>query len=154
MSWNNFNHLTRPLVLEEAKVKGPGKHVRGAAIGTDKLTPHRLESQAGASSAAPHTEILAFVKRQAVAVRPFRAEENVRTRPWFNVAMTQSHEDLNTFLAKTVEQLRRGINAQSLAEAQAVFNEFSRTPQGAAAVRRHVNPETLSEAIKLSKGRK
>jgi hypothetical protein len=155
MAWPNFAHLTKPLVVQDIKIQGPGKLVLASAVSgtTEKLTPHRMETQAGGPAEPPNADAVAFAKRQTLAVRPIRSDDKVRTRPWFNVAMTQSKENLDTFVQMAVDQLRKGINAQSLAEAQAVFNELSKTPEGAAAVRRQVNPQSLAQAIKLSKGR-
>ena len=156
MAWENFAHLTKPLVLQDIKtIQGPGKLVRATAVSgtTEKLTPHRMETEAGGPAEPPIAEAVAFSKRQGQTVRRIAADDKVRTRPWFNVAMTQSKENLDTFVQMAVDQLRRGINAQSLMEAQAVFNELSKTPQGAEAVRKRVNAQSLAQAIQLSKGR-
>jgi hypothetical protein len=156
MSWKNFDRLAQPMISKEIEVKGPGKLTHGSAVTSsfEKLIPHLMETLAGGSTKAPPAEAVAFAKRQTMAVRRLGAGDKVRTRPWFTVAMTQSNNNLDTLLAKTIEHLHKNINAQSLAETQAVFNELSRTPEGAATVRRHANPDSLSQAIKLSKERK
>jgi hypothetical protein len=159
MSWENLKVLTRVLpVLNVAgvKVNGPGKLTTGPApaTGTLRINPHQLETKAGGPAQPPSAEAAAFAKKQQLAVRSFTVDDTVRTRRWFNDAMTQSKNNLDAFVTATVQQLNKGVSEQSLAEAQAVINELGRTAQGADAVRKQVTAAAVARTINISKGRK
>jgi hypothetical protein len=74
-------------------------------------------------------------------------------RPWFNQAIKDTDGKIDAFLGKAVEQLSKGVNEQSIVEAQDVFNEISRTPEGTAAVQKHATRANLLRLIHVSKGR-
>lgn len=154
MSWENLAHLTRPLEMTDSQVKGTGKNVARVVTpgAVERLRPIHVETASGGPTTAATPEINAFTTRQAAMIRRVQVDPNLRTRPWVVDAMTNSKENLDTFLEKLIAQIRKGVNEQSLTEAHAVLNEISKTPDGAAAVRRHVTPDNLRLAISMSKG--
>ena len=151
MSWSNYASLIKPLEIPEVQVTGSGAHTR-IAPAAPKTIPHRAETKAGGADVAPPAEATAFVKAQTQRVRVVSVDPAIRTRPWFNNAMTTSNNDYSAFVGKLAAQLQRGVNEQSLTEAQAVLNEISRTPEGAAAVQKQFTSDVIAQLIKTSKG--
>lgn len=100
-----------------------------------------------------HPDVVSFITRQAKAVRWHRVDPNVRTRSWLIDAMTSSNQELDTFILKVMEQLKKGANEQSFIEAQTALNEIGRNQTGTAALRRHVNRKNIQLFVKLSKRR-
>lgn len=151
MSWLNYANLDKPVEIPEAEVSGPGEHRRNIQpANAHKSIPLGLETRSGGATTPPPAEAVEFAKRQRV--RRSTVNPDVRTRAWLNNAMSTSNNDYDAFVTKVIAYLRRAINEQSLSEAQAVLNELSRTPEGAAAVQKQLTHENLALAIKISKG--
>jgi hypothetical protein len=155
MPWANLALLTKPIELKAIDITGPGKTVLGAVKPTEtpKIAPNGLTTASGAAPTPAPAEAVAFANKQAAAVRHYTVDPNVRMLGWVNDAMTQSKENLDTFVQTTMTQLSKGINEQTLTTTQVVLNELSRTPEGAAAVRRQVTAPAIAKIIVASRGR-
>jgi alkylhydroperoxidase/carboxymuconolactone decarboxylase family protein YurZ len=155
MPWVNFAQLTKQLEFKEIVVQGPGEHVRETNFWSpaERLMPLPLETGAGGLATTDTAEAVAFAQKQASAVRRYSVSPEVRTRSWLIVAMTKSNGHADALLKSLIAQVKRGVNAQSITEAQAVLNELNKTPQGTEAVRRNVNVDMMKLLNNLSKGR-
>jgi hypothetical protein len=155
MPWENLAQLSKPIEMKAIDITGPGKTVLAAVAPaqTPKIAPNGLTTASGAAPTPAPAEAVAFANKQANAVRLYTVDPKVRMLGWFNDAMTQSKENLDTFVQATMTQLNKGINEQSLTTAQVVLNELSRTPAGSAAVRRQLTAPAIAKIILTSKGR-
>jgi hypothetical protein len=155
MPWANLAQLTKPIELKSIDITGPGKTVLGTVTPdqTARIAPNGLTTASGAAPTPAPKEAVAFAAQQAKAARFYTVDPKVRMLPWFNDAMTQSKENLDTFIQTTMAQMNKGINEQSLTIAQVVLNELSRTPEGSAAVRRQLTAPAIAKVILASKGR-
>lgn len=155
MPWANLALLTKPIELKAIDITGPGKTVLGTVnpAQTPKIASNGLTTASGAAPTPAPAEAVAFANRQAAAVRFYTVDPKVRMLGWVNDAMTQSKENLDTFIQTTMTQLSKGINEQTLTVTQVVLNELSRTPEGAAAVRRQLTAPAIAKIILASKGR-
>ena len=152
MSWANFTHLTKP-DTEQISIKGTGKGQQSTAASGNPLRPIRAESKSGGTAAKPVAAAAKFLETQQRAVRFHKFNPDLRMRPWFNQAIKDTDGKIDAFLGKAVEQLSKGVNEQSIVEAQDVFNEVSRTPEGTAAVQKLATKANLLRLINASKGR-
>ncbi len=151
MSWANFAHLTKP-DTDRITIQGTGKGQQSTSSG-NPLKPLAAESKSGGPANKPTAEVTKFLETQQRAVRLHKFNPDLRMRPWFNQAIKDTDGKTDAFLAKAVEQLSKGVNEQSIVEAQDVFNEISRTPEGTIAVQKQATKANLLRLINASKGR-
>jgi hypothetical protein len=151
MSWTNFTHLTKP-DTGQISIKGTGKGQQSTAIGTP-LRPINAESKSGGPANKPGADVTKFLETQQRAVRRHKFNPDLRMRPWFNQAIKDTEGKIDAFVEKAVEQLTKGVNEQSIIEAQDVLNEVSRTPEGTVAVQKQATKANLLRLINFSKGR-
>jgi hypothetical protein len=152
MAWANFAHLTK-LDTDGISIKGTGKGEQSPASSGERLNPLGAESKAGGPAAKPSADVTKFLETQQRAVRRHKFNPDLRTRPWFNQAAKETEGKPDAFVAKAVEQLARGVNEQSIIEAQDVLNEVSRTPEGTIAVQKQATKANVLRLITMSKGR-
>ena len=134
MSWANFTHLTKP-DTDQITVTGTGKAEKSAASGK-ALRPVAAETKSGGPAGAAPAEVTKFLSTQQRAVRFHKLNPDLRMQPWFNQAIKDTDGKNDAFLGKAVEQLSKGLNENSIVEAQDVFNEISRTPEKARPTRK------------------
>jgi hypothetical protein len=151
MSWANFTHLTKP-DTDQITVTGTGKAEKSTAS-AKALRPVAAESKSGGPAGAAPAEVTKFLATQQRTVRFHKFNPELRMQPWFNQAIKETEGKHDAFLGKAVEQLSKGVNEHSIVEAQDVFNEISRTPEGTAAVQKQATRANLLRLINASKGR-
>jgi hypothetical protein len=151
MAWTNFTHLTKH-DTDGITISGTGKGQQSTA-GRDFLKPLAAESKAGGPASKPSAEVTKFLETQQRSVRRHAFNPDLRMRPWLNQAAKGTDGKIDDFVAKVVEQLARGVNEQSIVEAQDVLNEVSRTPEGTAAIRKQATKANVLRLITTSKGR-
>jgi hypothetical protein len=152
MSWANFTHLTKP-VTDQISIKGTGKGQQSTAASGNPLRPISAESKSGGPASKPGADVTKFLETQQRAVRRHKFNPDLRMRPWFNQAIKDTEGKIDDFVGKAVEQLTKGVNEQSIVEAQDVLNEVSRTPEGTVAVQKQATRANLLRLINFSKGR-
>ena len=152
MSWANFTHLTKS-DTGQISIKGTGKGQQSPAASGNPLRPIHAELKSGGPAGKPSAEATKFLEAQQRAVRRHKFNPDLRMRPWFNQAIKDTEGKIDAFVDKAVEQLTKGVNEQSIIEAQDVLNEVSRTPEGTVAVQKHATKANLLRLINFSKGR-
>jgi hypothetical protein len=152
MAWANFAHLTK-LDTAGISIKGTGKAEQSPAGSGKRLNPIAAESKAGGPAAKPTADLTKFLETQQRAVRLHKFNPDLRMRPWFNQAAKDTEGKIDAFVAKAVEQLAKGVNEQSIIEAQDMLNEVSRTPEGTVAVQKQATKANVLRLIAMSKGR-
>jgi hypothetical protein len=94
------------------------------------------------------------MQARAKAVRHLSADPTVRTRPWLLDAIKNANGNLESIVAATGKYLAKGVNEQTLLDAQAVLNEISRTAEGSAIVRKMLTKDDVTRIANLSRGRR
>lgn len=139
MSWDHFATIRRL----DPPLPSPGARRAEAAHDPMEgilILPHGFETESGAGDPPPADAGL-YAARSAVSPVP-RGSNKPASLGCKHFEDGKTPEEV---IRKVIEIAKRHPGEAAFLEAQATINELSRSPEGAALVRKHVTPELVRE---------